>query len=399
MKNLAFAALCMGSLGLLACGGGGGSSKPDSGISIGADGGSGADAGSTAACNPSEQSGCTGTDKCTYVIEQTTPDVLGHTDCAANGTVALGGACTRDANGVDDCLAGGFCSGGVCMEICGTTPDSCASGESCVPYSSLFSDADNTGLCNTQCNPLDPSAVCATDEGCFLSLASGSATCATPFLDDPAGEDRRRDLRCQPGHPGLQLRPPERLRRWLRLRAAQRRHESDRQRLHLLLRPDRRRGPDLRQRSRRGPLVQLPPDHDLLLGCHERRPRHRNVHELDDLGWILRWLRRRQSAGLQRRPCCDNDPATTDIPDCPGRSLSETDARLKRGGRTVAPLFSSLVPTSRSGASASPPSHQNQRPLFAARPVVAGRLSFRAGRRPGRLAARCDARAGRTARP
>ena len=128
MKNLAFAALCMGSLGLLACGGSGGGNNPDSGIIIpGADGGTGGgDGDSTAACNPSAQSGCSAGEKCTYVIEQTTPTVLGHTDCAADGTVALGGACTRDANGVDDCVGGTYCSGSVCTEICGTTPDTCS---------------------------------------------------------------------------------------------------------------------------------------------------------------------------------------------------------------------------------------------------------------------------------
>ncbi len=93
----------------------------------------------TGPCDPVTQTGCASGEKCTFIIDTSDP-TNNHTGCAPNGTVAAGAACTRDANGVDDCLRPYFCSGGVCTEICSTNPESCPSTATCTPFAGLFDD-------------------------------------------------------------------------------------------------------------------------------------------------------------------------------------------------------------------------------------------------------------------
>jgi len=189
----------------------GGTSNVDAGSDI--DGQTFADAGSDASistdaqqtadaqttpCDPVTQAACAAGEKCTYIIEQTTPTILGQTACAPDGSVAVGGACTRDANGVDDCLKGAYCSGDLCTALCSTSPDSCPTTAKCTPFSALFDDRANVGLCVPQCDPLSPTS-CGAGESCYLSPFNGSTTCATPYLDDP--EEKTGAATC-PANPG-----------------------------------------------------------------------------------------------------------------------------------------------------------------------------------------------------
>jgi hypothetical protein len=199
-------ALCIGSFGLLACGGGGGD-NPDSGLAIcgngicegteatdcPADCTGGADAG--AACNAVANTGCAGGEKCTYIIESTEP-LLGRTDCAADGTMAGGAACT-DAftaeGGVDDCVGGYFCNDAVCQAICDTLENTnCADNETCVPFNGIFEDANNVGICQPGCNPVadlvggELNTGCATEEGCYISTVTGRGSCSGDCRANPA---------------------------------------------------------------------------------------------------------------------------------------------------------------------------------------------------------------------
>ena len=208
MKKLAFAALCIGSLGLFACGGGGGGVDatidvcPDgecTGDETAAncpadcgdgDGGVPTD-GPVAACNAIAGTGCASGEKCTWAEEVANPD-LGRTDCVAAGAAAEGDACTysdhADGN-YDDCAAGLYCIGGVCTEICGQAENvNCDANEACVLISGLFTDTTNTGVCQPGCNPVAADPGCATDEGCFLNLSTGNSSCSGACAngDNPA---------------------------------------------------------------------------------------------------------------------------------------------------------------------------------------------------------------------
>ena len=151
----------------------------------------------TGPCDPVTQTGCASGEKCTFIIDTSDP-TNNHTGCAPNGTVAAGAACTRDANGVDDCLRPYFCSGGVCTEICSTNPESCPSTATCTPFAGLFDDRTDVGLCVPQCDPLS-STSCGTGEGCYLSLLNGTATCAVAYLDDPEAKTGAATCVANPG--------------------------------------------------------------------------------------------------------------------------------------------------------------------------------------------------------
>lgn len=177
MKKVALMAICLGSLGLLACGGG--DNGPDVMITDAAPGGN-ADAGQ-AACNPVANTGCPAGQKCTSIVEATEPDLLTRTGCAPDGAVAIGGTCARDmATGVDDCVGGSWCIGGTCEEICSQAPDNCPSDKTCVGFVGLFEDQENTGVCQPACSPSTRVADCGTDESCYVILSSGKGSCAPP---------------------------------------------------------------------------------------------------------------------------------------------------------------------------------------------------------------------------
>lgn len=132
---------------------------PDGGSADGGDAGvdgSRVDGGPPPPCDPVAQTGCEAGEKCTTVSLIT--EGRRETRCAPAGTVGLLGSCTTaTADGVenDDCAAGLFCSGQMCVPICSLEPDSCPTGFACGRYSSLFEDrAEPLGLCTETCDPV-----------------------------------------------------------------------------------------------------------------------------------------------------------------------------------------------------------------------------------------------------
>lgn len=170
MKNVALGALFVG---LMACGGGGGSNDgivlPDSdGTMI--DG--------SATCNPLMQTGCADGQKCAWVQE--TADI-GYLDCVADGTVAIGGACTLSGGmtGSSNCVKGSECVAGVCKQICddqGGAP-TCDAQHACGRYDGLFEVGEETvaGVCDPKCDPLTQNLLAGTNV-----TACGSPTPAMP---------------------------------------------------------------------------------------------------------------------------------------------------------------------------------------------------------------------------
>jgi len=162
MKKLALGALFVGLLA--ACGGGSDMNK----IKI-PDGSNGTDGGPTT-CNPLTQAGCNAGEKCTWVIDQTTPMYVGHIGCVMDGTAATGAACmfgAPGATGFDNCAKGGVCSAfgttgqaGTCKQVCDNAGGApmCDASHVCVQYSKLFSTGASSpaaaGVCDLACNPL-----------------------------------------------------------------------------------------------------------------------------------------------------------------------------------------------------------------------------------------------------
>jgi hypothetical protein len=161
------------------------------------------DAGS-GTCDPLAQTGCTGTQKCTWIDDTATS---GHIGCVANGSMATGAACTFGAvgptTGFDNCVRGDYCNGGTCETLCdpnGGTP-MCDASHACQSYDGLFGvsgGASSAGLCDPSCNPLDDNdfdgsgaahtkagSACGSDPtiGCY-GIPSASTTthfsCASP---------------------------------------------------------------------------------------------------------------------------------------------------------------------------------------------------------------------------
>ena len=162
MKKLALGALFVGLLA--ACGGGSGDKKikvVDSSV----------DTTGPMTCNPLTQAGCNTGEKCTWIIDATTPQYVGHIGCVMDGTAAVGAACMFGAagsTGFDNCAKGGVCSAfgtpmtaGTCKQVCdnqGGMP-MCDANHVCVTYSRLFSTGATSpaaaGVCDLACNPLD----------------------------------------------------------------------------------------------------------------------------------------------------------------------------------------------------------------------------------------------------
>lgn len=160
MKKLALGALFVGLIA--ACGGG--SSNPKIKVVD-----SNGDTGPTV-CSPTLQTGCQATEKCTWIIDATTPMYVGHVGCVPDGTAAVGASCmfgAAGATGYDNCSKGGVCSAfgtpmtaGTCKQVCdnqGGAP-MCDGTHVCVTYSRLFSTGATSpaaaGVCDLACNPL-----------------------------------------------------------------------------------------------------------------------------------------------------------------------------------------------------------------------------------------------------
>ncbi len=177
MNKIALTAMCVGALGLVACGGSSGGDTPDTGIVSFTDANTtgGADGGGGAKCNPVTNTGCDPTFKCTVITDAASG--LSVTDCAPDGTVDLGGTCMAVAGeGYDDCKAKSLCSGGTCREICGSAPNTCGGGDACSQYGGLFDDVEGAGLCSASCDPVTQDCT-DTAQGCFIVLQTGVATC------------------------------------------------------------------------------------------------------------------------------------------------------------------------------------------------------------------------------
>lgn len=121
-------------------------------------------------CNPVSQVGCSLGEKCTWIVDQTTPQYVGHSGCVPDGTAAVGAACmygAAGATGYDNCTRGAVCSAfaqpgsaGVCEQICdnqGGIP-MCNAMHGCVAEPPLFSTGATSpaaaGVCETACDPL-----------------------------------------------------------------------------------------------------------------------------------------------------------------------------------------------------------------------------------------------------
>ncbi len=127
----------------------------------------------SATCNVLTQTGCTTTEKCAWIVDQVTPQVIGHIGCAPNGTVPVGCSCTIGAagtTGYDDCARGAACVSGACREICdnqGGVP-MCGAHGACTNYQNLFVSGGTTvaGACNTKCDPLTQCGESTTPTAC-----------------------------------------------------------------------------------------------------------------------------------------------------------------------------------------------------------------------------------------
>ena len=191
MKKAAFGALFVGLL-VVACGGG--SNGPVI-IRDSATGDTGTDA-----CNVLTQTGCDTGQKCTWFHDTETPSPLGHIDCAPDGTVAVGAACTYGADGpqgFDNCVKGSVCVSGTCKEICddnGGDP-MCPTNYACGDYTGLFDSGgmNVAGVCDKTCDPLADNSfgsagdtlphktgtACASGEGCYGFPGDTTPTHAT----------------------------------------------------------------------------------------------------------------------------------------------------------------------------------------------------------------------------
>ncbi len=139
------------------------------------------------ACDPLDNTGCDDGEKCSARIDNEMP-LMTTVTCVPAGRVSLGGICGFNPPGdfgFDDCAVGGFCLDGICAAIC---PDSveasnpCNSADqACVRYRGIFDDRD-LGICTQTCSPVSNSAtgaVCDEEEGCYVRLSTGVATCQT----------------------------------------------------------------------------------------------------------------------------------------------------------------------------------------------------------------------------
>ena len=182
MKKLVLGALLAGLFA--ACGGGGNNNKV---VIVGSD--ASTDTG-PAGCNVLTQMGCNTGEKCTWIIDQSGPPQVGHVGCAANGTVAIGGACmyTMPPNGADNCnstaTAPSVCLGRVCKAICdqGGNAPMCDTQHSCQVYAGFLGPdgMEMAGVCDPLCNPIADN---------FYGSAARTGSACGPLTSQGAGSD------------------------------------------------------------------------------------------------------------------------------------------------------------------------------------------------------------------
>jgi len=132
-------------------------------------------------CNLVAQVGCPPGEKCTLVPDSANPSAL-RTVCAADGTVPLDGMCTTNpATGLDDCVAGLYCSNGTCLELCSPAPNSCAGPiQECFVISGQV-DSTGVGVCEVPCDPIFNTTTCTVGEACYVTIGTHATVCAPPF--------------------------------------------------------------------------------------------------------------------------------------------------------------------------------------------------------------------------
>jgi len=152
--------------------------------------------------------GCSSGEKCTWL--DAPDDSCGGSkfDCVPDGSVTLGGICTRGVpgatTGYDNCQAGLVCigpdSGGECKDVCGFDGGAdagCPTGQACTPYLNLSANADEfpvIGACNATCGI----GSCSAGQACYvLTLVSQDtiAVCAPAGTSIPPTLDRLGDYR------------------------------------------------------------------------------------------------------------------------------------------------------------------------------------------------------------
>jgi hypothetical protein len=129
-------------------------------------------------CEPLTNAGCAVAEKCSILVESESPYSTVVT-CVPSGNVQVGGLCGFGApgpRGFDNCQPGGFCLDGMCTPICALGGAGCTGADqACIAHAGVFEDR-GLGLCTRLCEPLD-AASCAPEQGCYLSLGTGQATC------------------------------------------------------------------------------------------------------------------------------------------------------------------------------------------------------------------------------
>jgi hypothetical protein len=129
------------------------------------------------ACDPLTHAGCAVAEKCSILVESEDPYAATVT-CVPSGTIPVGGVCgfgEPGPQGADNCLPGGFCLDGLCTPICAPGGAGCTGADqACIVHGGVFDD-HGLGLCTRLCEPL--AASCASEQGCYLRLGTGQATC------------------------------------------------------------------------------------------------------------------------------------------------------------------------------------------------------------------------------
>lgn len=151
-------------------------------------------------CNLVAQTGCLPGERCTFIITSFNP-LEGYAGCAGDGSTPAGGSCAVDGDtGIDDCLAGLVCQGGICKPTCTLTPDSCPSSEVCWGFASTF-DGQTVAACSQRCDLFAQD--CPNGESCFILLGrDGYPTLCIQAIPEPAPPDGCGDGLPPPGAHG-----------------------------------------------------------------------------------------------------------------------------------------------------------------------------------------------------
>ena len=133
-------------------------------------------------------------EKCTWIIDETVPQYVGHIGCTSDGSAPVGAVCeygAAGATGFDNCANGAVCSAyttpltlGVCTRICdiqGANP-MCSGSDACVASPPVFatraSSTPVAGVCAPTCDPLADNDF----DGSGSALSRNGTTCGSAEL-------------------------------------------------------------------------------------------------------------------------------------------------------------------------------------------------------------------------